>query len=61
LFKAFGGVYGYRRIHAELRRAGEQVGCELVRALMRQLGLVCVQPRPYRTTTVRIANLPIFE
>lgn len=30
LFKAFGGVYGYRRIHAELRRAGEQVGLELV-------------------------------
>jgi putative transposase len=53
LFEAFGGVYGYRRIHAELRRAGEQVGCELVRALMRQLGLVPVQPRPYRTTTVR--------
>jgi putative transposase len=53
LFEAFGGVYGYRRLHAELRRAGEQVGSELVRALMRQLGLVCVQPRPYRTTTVR--------
>ena len=53
LFEAFGGVYGYRRIHAELRRAGEQVGCELVRVLMRQLGLVPVQPRPYRTTTLR--------
>jgi predicted TPR repeat methyltransferase len=33
--------------------AGEQVGEELVRALMRELGLVTVQPRPYRKTTVR--------
>jgi transposase InsO family protein len=53
LFEVFGGVYGYRRIHAELVRAGERVGPELVRALMRDLGLVPVQPRPYRTTTVR--------
>jgi len=46
-----GGIYGYRRIHAELVRAGEHVGPELVRALMRQLDLVAVQPRPYRKTT----------
>jgi len=51
LFEAVGGIYGYRRIHAELVRAGEHVGPELVRALMRQLDLVAVQPRPYRKTT----------
>lgn len=52
LFDSFGGTYGYRRIHAELLRAGERVGDELVRRLMRDLGLVPVQPRPYRVTTV---------
>lgn len=49
----FGGTYGYRRIHAELVHAGEQIGDEQVRHLMRELGLVTVQPRPYRTTTIR--------
>ena len=53
LFRRFGGTYGYRRIHAELVRGGEQVGDELVRQLMRELGLVPVQPRAYRATTVR--------
>lgn len=53
LFDSFDGTYGYRRIHAELVRGGEQVGDELVRQLMRELGLVACQPRPYRTTTVR--------
>lgn len=53
LFDEFDGTYGYRRIHAELVRAGEQVGLELVRRLMRDLDLVACQPRPYKTTTVR--------
>lgn len=51
LCESFGGVYGDRRLHAELVRAGERVGPELVRTLMPDLGLVPVQPRPYRTTT----------
>jgi putative transposase len=34
-------------------RGGEQVGPELVRRLMRQLGLEACQPRPWRTTTIR--------
>ena len=38
-------------VHAELLRGGEQVGDELVRRLMRELGLVACQPRPYKTTT----------
>lgn len=53
LFDAFDGTYGYRRIHAELVRAGEQVGLELVRKLMRELDLYPCQPRPYKTTTIR--------
>jgi putative transposase len=58
LFESFDGTYGYRRLHAELLRGGEQVGEELVRQLMRELGLVACQPRPYRTTTVRGAGAP---
>jgi putative transposase len=52
LFNEFGGVYGYRRVHAELVRAGEQVGPELVRKLMRELNLVPLQPKPYKRTTI---------
>ena len=52
LFEASDRTYGYRRIHAELLRGGEQVGDELVRRLMRELGLVACQPRPYKTTTI---------
>ncbi len=58
LFEWSGATYGHRRIHAELVAAGELVGPELVRALMRELGLVPVQPRPFRTTTVRGAEEP---
>lgn len=53
LFDDSDGTYGYRRIHAALARAGERVSPELVRKLMRWLGLAPCQPRPYRTTTVR--------
>jgi transposase InsO family protein len=52
LFEAFDGTYGYRRLHAELLRGGEQVGEELVRRLMRELGLVACQPRSYKSTTI---------
>jgi putative transposase len=48
LFGANGEEYGYRRIHALLVRGGEQVSDELVRRLMRELGLVPCQPRPWR-------------
>jgi transposase InsO family protein len=44
-------TYGYRRVHAQLVRQGEQVSAELVRELMRELGMVSCQPRPYRPTT----------
>jgi transposase InsO family protein len=58
LFEKFEGTYGYRRIHAELVGAGVQVGDELVRQLMREMGLVPVQPRPYRATTIRGEHEP---
>jgi len=41
-------TYGHRRVHAELARRGERGSVELVRGLMRQLGLVPCQPRPWR-------------
>lgn len=40
--------YGYRRLHAVLARGGERCSPELVRALMRGLGLQPCQPRPWR-------------
>jgi putative transposase len=44
-------TYGYRRVHAELVRQGQRCSPELVRALMRELGLVSCQPRPWRPIT----------
>lgn len=45
------GTYGYRRVHAVLVRSHIPAGPELVRALMRELGLVPCQPRPWRPVT----------
>ena len=45
------GTYGYRRITRQLARWGVQAGLELVRKLMRELGLVACQPRPWRPST----------
>jgi putative transposase len=41
-------TYGHRRVHAELARRSEHCSIELVRGLMRQLGLVPCQPRASR-------------
>jgi transposase InsO family protein len=51
IFEAEDGTYEYRRMAAELARRGVAAGAELVRKLMRQLGLVACQPRPWRQTT----------
>ena len=51
IFEANHGTYGYRRVHAVLARSSEQVSPELVRQLMRELGLQPCQPRPWRPTT----------
>ena len=53
LFEANDSTYGYRRMHAALVRGGEQAGPELVRQLMRELGLVACQPRPWRPSTTQ--------
>ena len=47
------GTYGYRRIWSQLARWEIRAGAELVRALMRELGLVACQPRPWRPVTTR--------
>lgn len=46
------GTYGHRRVHAGLARLGVEASAELVRSLMREMGLVACQPRPWRTTTI---------
>jgi len=48
LFEANNEEYGYRRMHAVLVRGGEQCCPELVRDLMRELGLEPCQPKPWR-------------
>jgi putative transposase len=48
LFDANNAEYGYRRVHQALLRGGERCSPELVRRLMRELGLLPCQPRPYR-------------
>lgn len=47
-FEDSDGTYGYRRVHADLAAWGIACGPELVRALMRELGLEPCQPRPWR-------------
>jgi putative transposase len=47
------GTYGYRRVALQLARWGARAGLELVRALMRELGLVACQPRPWRPSTTQ--------
>src|SRR5436190_11709232 len=53
IFDESEGTYGYRRVHAALARQGEGCGLELVRDIMRELGLVACQPRPWRPTTTQ--------
>ena len=43
-------TYGYRRVHADLVAWGVPAGPELVRLLMRELGLEPCQPRPWRVS-----------
>jgi putative transposase len=47
------GTYGYRRVAAQLARCGVAAGLELVRGIMRELGLVPCQPRPWRPATTQ--------
>jgi len=52
VFANSGRTYGYRRVHAELVRAGVAVDDELVRRLMGAAGLVPVQVKRRRGLTV---------
>ena len=52
-FEDSDGTYGYRRVTRQLARWGVPAGPELVRALMRELGLVACQPRPWRPSTTQ--------
>lgn len=49
-------TYGYRRVHAQLQRWGVSVGPELVRLLMRQMGLHPCQVRPARVCLTEQAD-----
>jgi putative transposase len=51
VFEDSDGTYGYRRVHAELARGQVVCSPELVRAVMRELGLYPCQPKPFRPTT----------
>jgi putative transposase len=53
IFDDSDGTYGYRRIAAQLARRGRAAGEQLVRRLMRELGLVACQPRPWRPSTTQ--------
>jgi transposase InsO family protein len=48
IFEASDETYGHRRVHAQLVRQGESCTPELVRGIMRDLGLMPCQPRPWR-------------
>jgi putative transposase len=48
-------TYGYRRIHAQLARWDVRAGLELIRQLMRELGLVPCQPKPKRWSLTQAA------
>ena len=58
IFDDSDGTYGHRRIHAELARSGQFCSPELVRQLMREVGLQPCQPRPWRPTTTVAGGLP---
>ena len=48
IFEANNEEYGYRRMHRALARGGEECCPELVRSVMRELGLEPCQPKPWR-------------
>jgi len=48
-------TYGHRRIQAQLHRWGISAGVELVRCLMRELGLEPCQPQPKRFNLTKAA------
>ncbi len=56
------GVYGARRVHAELRMAeGVFVGCKRVERLMRQAGLSGLIKRRKGKTTIRVPGVRVAD
>jgi hypothetical protein len=56
------GVYGARRIHAELRMAHDvRVGKKRVARLMRQAGISGLVPKKRGRTTIRVAGVRVAD
>ncbi len=56
------GVYGARRVHAELRLAeGIRVGRKRVERLMRQAGLSGLVTKKWRRTTIRVPGVRVCD
>jgi putative transposase len=59
LYERHKGRYGYRRITAALRQAGERVNHKAVQRLMQALGLrSLVRPKKYRSYRGQLADVP---
>lgn len=62
LHKASDGTYGYRRIHADLARAGRHCHPDTVLSIMRERSLAGCQPRAKRRCTTKqaaeVADIP---
>lgn len=56
IFVRHHGRYGYRRVHAELRRAGQYCDPQTVRSIMAELGLEACQPRASRRQTTKASR-----
>jgi transposase InsO family protein len=54
-------AYGYRRVHAELRRQGWSVNHKRILRLMRADNLLCLRRRKYILTTDSKHGLPIYS
>lgn len=51
-------IFGHRRIRAALAFAGERIGAGTTVSIMREHGLVAVQPRSKKRTTIPAADAP---
>jgi hypothetical protein len=58
IFELSDETYSHQRIHAALLRCGHACSLELVRALVRELGLVPCQPQPWRHSLTEMIRLP---
>jgi putative transposase len=62
IHRAARGVYGARRIHAELRMAeGVKVSCKRVERLMREAGISGLVPRKRGRTTIRVPGVRVAD